>query len=225
LVELMVVVTIIAILAAISTVAYSRYVGRARLTEAANVLAEMISKEQTYALEFARFMPLRAGATLPTPDTNGGYTTTETFVQFWPVKPDQASGFDSRRVATSIADTSAYPATWRTVGMRPKAKSLFCTYLANANTPNPVGTSSCPTGSEPGCLRDIAGAYGQRMFPCASGGVNCSTSRFFYAIAACNLSGPASSSNVTTGVPTTDESTILGVSSASAQLAQWNDGR
>ena len=70
LVELMIVVAIIGILAALGSVGYRRWVGRARLAEAVAMLGEMSSKEQTYRMEIGTFLPLRADGdvTLPSDD-------------------------------------------------------------------------------------------------------------------------------------------------------------
>ena len=62
----MIVVVILGILAALASVGYKRYIGRARVTEAVTLLSEMVSKEQLYFLEFGSYLPLRAdGIALP----------------------------------------------------------------------------------------------------------------------------------------------------------------
>ena len=70
LVELMIVVVIISILAAVGSFGFRRWIGRARSTEAVTMLAEISSKEQTYRMEFGTFLPLRAdgNVTLPSPE-------------------------------------------------------------------------------------------------------------------------------------------------------------
>ena len=60
LVELMIVVVIIGILAAIATVGYKRYVARARLSEAHAMLAELSSKEQLYFMDAGAYVSVRA---------------------------------------------------------------------------------------------------------------------------------------------------------------------
>ena len=100
LVELMIVVAIIGILAAIGSFGYRRWIGRARLTEAVTMLAEMNSKEQTYRMEFGTYLPLRAdgNVTLPSPD--------EAAAAFYPTSPAAAS-FESVRTSVSVANSAA----------------------------------------------------------------------------------------------------------------------
>ena len=103
LVELMIVVAIIGILAAIGSFGYRRWIGRARLTEAVSMLAEMNSKEQSYRMEFGTFLPLRAdaNAVLPSPDEPG--------TAFFPTNPNAAS-FDSVRTPVSVGNSASWPA-------------------------------------------------------------------------------------------------------------------
>lgn len=160
LVELMVVVVILGILAGIATVGYRRYIGRARLSEAVALLAEMSSKEMLYFQEFAAYHPLRADTTvLPSPN--------EDVAGFYPISPSNG-GFDSARVATSIANAAGWPASWRNVGLRPQAQSLYCTYMLNAGNAG----QAVPAG------------FGTQMIA-ANGRA------WFYALAACNLNGGA----------------------------------
>ena len=125
LVELMIVVVIIGILAAIASIGYRKWIGRARSGEAVAMLAEMNSKEQSYRLEFASYLPLRADnkADLPSAD--------EAETAFYPVAAN-SSTFDSTRTQTSIADTTKWPQGWQAVGLRPRDNGLYCTYLTNA---------------------------------------------------------------------------------------------
>ena len=84
LVELMIVVVILGILAAIGTIGYRKWIGRARSGEAVAMLAEMSSKEQSYKLEFATYLPLRADnkPDLPSPD--------EADIAFYPLSASSA---------------------------------------------------------------------------------------------------------------------------------------
>ncbi|HET6148286.1 MAG TPA: prepilin-type N-terminal cleavage/methylation domain-containing protein [Polyangia bacterium] len=127
LVELMIVVVIIGILAAIGAFGYRTWISRARSGEAIAVLAEMNSKEQSYKLEFATYLPLRADnkPDLPSPDEAAG--------AFYPLDASSAT-FDSTRTATSIADPTLWPQGWQAVGLRPRDTSLYCTYLTNAGS-------------------------------------------------------------------------------------------
>src|SRR5688572_15171710 len=105
LVELMIVVVVISILAAMAVVGYKRFIAKARLTEAVAVLAEMNSKENIYKLEFATYLPLRAADTAPPTMPNSD----EPVTAFYPISPSDP-GFDSARSATIISNPAAWPA-------------------------------------------------------------------------------------------------------------------
>jgi prepilin-type N-terminal cleavage/methylation domain-containing protein len=160
LVELMIVVVIIGVLAAIATVGYRKWIGRARSGEAVAMLAEMSSKEQSYKLEFAAYLPLRADnkPDLPSPD--------EVETAFYPVSAN-SSTFDSVRVQTSIADSTKWPQGWQAVGIRPRDVGLYCTYMTNAGL----------AGNSTANLK-----YGSLLI-----GTN-TAAPWFYTLAACNLS-------------------------------------
>jgi len=163
LVELMIVVVIIMILAALGTIGFRRWVARARTTEAVAMLAEMNSKEQTYRMEFGTFLPLRAdgNATLPSPD--------ESTAAFFPVSPS-SSGFESSRTANSIGNSATWPASWRAAGVSPRDTSLYCTYMTNAG-----GAGQAVPG---------AATFGAKL-------VTGTAAPWFYGLAACNMSGAA----------------------------------
>jgi prepilin-type N-terminal cleavage/methylation domain-containing protein len=159
LVELMIVVVILGILAAIGTVGYRRWIARARAGEAVAMLAEMSSKEQSYRLEFAGYLPLRAdnNTNLPSPD--------EADSAFYPVAAGSAA-LDSARTPTVISDPTKWPQSWQAVGMRPRDTSLYCTYLTNAGA----------AGNDTSNLK-----YGSILI-----GTN-TAAPWFYGLAACNL--------------------------------------
>ena len=159
LVELMIVVVILGILAAMGTVGYRKWIGRARSGEAVAMLAEMNSKEQSYKLEFATYLPLRADnkPDLPSPD--------EVESAFYPVSANSAT-FDSARTQTTIADTTKWPTGWSAVGLRPRDTGLYCTYLTNAGS----------AGNDTKNLK-----YGSVLI-----GTN-TAAPWFYSLAACNL--------------------------------------
>jgi prepilin-type N-terminal cleavage/methylation domain-containing protein len=170
LVELMIVVAIISILAAIGSFGYRRWIGRARMTEAVTMLGEMNSKEQSYRMEFGTFLPLRAdgNATVPSPDEPGA--------AFYPSDPNGAA-FDSVRTPVSVANNANWPAAWRAVGVSPRDTSLFCTYLTNAGGAGQAVPVTAPFGG-----KLVAGV----------------ASPWFYGLAACNLNGPAGFSSEVT---------------------------
>jgi prepilin-type N-terminal cleavage/methylation domain-containing protein len=163
LVELMIVVVILGVLAAIATVGYRKWIARARSGEAVAMLAEMTSKEQSYKLEFASYLPLRAdnNAGLPSPD--------EAETAFYPVAAGSAT-LDSARTQTSIADSTKWPQGWQAVGLRPRDTGLYCTYLTNAGG----------AGSDTKNLK-----YGAILI-----GAN-TAAPWFYSLAACNLDSTA----------------------------------
>jgi Tfp pilus assembly protein PilE len=187
---MLIVVCILGLLAALATVGYRRYVGRARLTEAVTLLSEMASKEQVYFLEFGGYLPLRRdNAPAPSADENAA--------AFYPSVPTDAA-FESSRTATSIANSAGWPSSWRSVGLRPREPALYCTYLLNAG--------------RPGDPAPAAGTYA----PSLLGAVTATGPAWFYALAACNLTGPSGFPN---GV------TVLGLSSNVSQLRTYNDGQ
>jgi Tfp pilus assembly protein PilE len=119
-IELMVVVVIIGILAAISVVSYRRYIGRARLSEATAMLAEFASKEQLYFQDVGLYLEAHK-------DTANSISTNEDPDQFYPSNPN--GSFDSVRGPVALG---AVPASWRALGIRTRWPQLYCTYLANA---------------------------------------------------------------------------------------------
>lgn len=184
----MIVVVIIAILAALGTVGLRRWIARARTTEAVAMLAEMNSKEQTYRMEFGTFLPLRADGdvTLPSAD--------EPAAAFYPTSPNAAS-FESVRTAVSVANSAAWPAAWKAIGVSPRDTSLYCTYMTNAGG----AAQAVPAGA----------TYGNGLVA----GV---AAPWFYALGACNMNGPA-------GYP--GEVTVFGLSSTSPTLRAFNEGK
>jgi prepilin-type N-terminal cleavage/methylation domain-containing protein len=163
LVELMIVVAIIGILAALGGFGFRRWVARARTTEAVAMLAEMNSKEQSYRMEFGTFLPLRADNNLvePSPD--------EPASAYYPSSPAAAT-FDSVGTAVSVSDSTTWPAAWKTVGVSPRDTSLYCTYMTNAG------------GA--GQAIPVAASFGSKL-------VSGTAAAWFYSLAACNLNGPA----------------------------------
>jgi prepilin-type N-terminal cleavage/methylation domain-containing protein len=133
LVELMVVVVIIGILAAISAIGYRKYIARARLSEATAMLAEFAAKEQLYFLDNGQYMEAHNDTVAASyPSTSEGAT------EFWPQNPSVQ--FDSARTPTAVAPL---PTSWRALGVRPRWQQLFCTYMVNAGG----GGDSLPAGN------------------------------------------------------------------------------
>ena len=189
-VELMIVVVIIGILAAIATVGYKRYVARARLSEANAMLAEFSAKEQLYYMDVGAYVPARADGhdplTQPSPN--------EDAAAFLPTNPTDAD-FESARTAHTVP--TPYPAAWRWIGLRPRWKQLYCTYLVNAGTGAAGETLPSPIG------RNLWSATPNVPW--------------FYAMAACNL-------NTADGGNFPDNVTLLVLTYDSPGLRTINDG-
>jgi prepilin-type N-terminal cleavage/methylation domain-containing protein len=124
LVELMIVVVIIGILAAISVVGYRKYIAKSRLSEATAMLAEFAAKEQLYFLDSIE----AHNGTSNYPSVN------ETAAEFWPHDPGVT--WDSARQSFPVRDaTGNLPLSWRRLGIRPQWSNLYCTYMVNAGAP------------------------------------------------------------------------------------------
>jgi prepilin-type N-terminal cleavage/methylation domain-containing protein len=123
LIELMIVVVILGVLAAIATIGYKRYVARARLSEADAMLAELAAKQQLYFMDMGAYVPARAdnNLTQPSPDEAAG--------AFIPTNPT-AANFESARTPQPVPNP--LPASWSRIGLRPRWNQLYCTYLVNA---------------------------------------------------------------------------------------------
>jgi Tfp pilus assembly protein PilE len=189
----MMVVVIIGILATIGGAGYGRWISKARKGEVTAMLAEISAKEQIYLMEFGAFHPLRAdGSTAINPPA------AETAAAFFPFTATAAqSAFFSRTIAATIANPAVWPLAWRNVGLRPKARELYCTYMANAGAPG----IAPPAGSVGLTLLPTAGDY---------------ATNWFYAVGACNFTGAAA-------FPA--DVTIMALTHNSMVVREINDGR
>jgi prepilin-type N-terminal cleavage/methylation domain-containing protein len=181
LVELMIVVVIIGILAAISVVSYRKYIARARMSEATAMLAEFASKEQLYFLDNGQYIEAHK--------TSAAYpSTTENSSEFWPQDPN--AYFDSARTPAAVAPL---PTSWRVIGVRPRWQQLYCTYMVNAGAPLDASVGDTPLSFTVGGTLWAS----QPRVP------------WFYAMAACNLGGIAGwPNNVTLLIITHDSPAI-----------------
>ena len=193
----MIVIVIIGILAAIATVGYKRYVGRARLSEAHSMLAELSSKEQLYFMDAGAYVPVRVGSDgYANDDTNSDTTG------YYPVTSLADPTFESARTPHTVG---TYPASWSRLGLRPRWKQLYCTYLVNAGSglqlnsgeslPSPIGTTLW------------------------SGTPNVP---WFYAVAVCNLNTGDDGNSVPAGVPSNATYLVLTYDSPGVRVI--NDG-
>jgi prepilin-type N-terminal cleavage/methylation domain-containing protein len=135
LVELMIVVVVIGILAALASIGYKRYVGRSRLAEANAMLAELSAKQQLFFMDSGAYVPARAdnNITQPSPD--------EVASAFIPTALTDGD-FESARTAHAI---SPMPTAWSRIGLKPQWPALYCSYLVNAGGANqapPAGIGS-----------------------------------------------------------------------------------
>jgi len=191
LVELMIVVVIIGILAALATVGYKRYVGRARLSEAHAVLAELSAKEQLYFMDVGAYLPARGDDNLTQPSPN---EAANAFIPYDPTLPD----FESARTPHTVPNP--YPAAWSRIGLRPRWKQLYCTYLVNAGS----GTQLAPGEALPSPIGTTLWTATPNV-------------PWFYAMAACNL-------NTADGGSFPDNVTLLVLTHDSPSLRVINDG-
>jgi len=168
LVELMIVVVIIGILAAIAVVGYRKYIGRARLSEATAMIAEFSSKEQLYFLDNGQYVPAhKVDSNYPSDN--------ETASEFWPSDP--GAYFDSVRKPVAVYDSSGnMPTPWRRLGVRPRWNQLYCTYLVNAGCPASQGASCRPQ----------PGSVGATLWGAAP------NVPWFYVLGVCNIVGTSS---------------------------------
>jgi len=186
--EALIVLVIIALAAGLGTVGFHRWVVRARTNEALSMLAEISSQEQAFKAGGGHYLALRADER---PDTA---PPDEEPVAFYPLPADSPS-LASARTATRADDPARWPAAWRVLGLRPAARSLYCTYLVNAGEEGTV-----PPGLP----------FGTALLGDAQPGP------WFYALAACNLSGGG-------GYP--DGVTVFGISSRSGEVRTFNQGK
>jgi prepilin-type N-terminal cleavage/methylation domain-containing protein len=194
LVELMIVVIIIGILAAIAVVGYSKYRKNARVSEATAILAEFAAKEQLYFLEAGQYMEAHYGAShFPSQNENAN--------EFWPHSPNV--DWDSGSEPFSIYDSNGkLPDSWRKLGIRVRWKQLFCTYLANAG---------CPKGSDPGGSCDtLPSTVGQTLWSATP------NIHWFYVLGVCNLMGKA-------GWPSNGAVTVLMITHDSTGLRRVDE--
>jgi prepilin-type N-terminal cleavage/methylation domain-containing protein len=198
LVELMIVVVILGVLAALAQVGYKRYIGRARLSEANSVLAELSAKEQLYFMDTGGYVPARANDVITQPSAD------ESAAEFIPTNLTLAT-FESVRTAQPVPNP--YPAAWRRIGMRVRWKDLYCSYLVNAGGP----------GQSP-----PASGIGVNMWLDAAGNPSTPVVPWFYAIAACNLN-TADDATVPSGLPS--NATFLVLTHDSPAIRTLNDGQ
>jgi prepilin-type N-terminal cleavage/methylation domain-containing protein len=104
LVELMVVVVIVGVLAAVGVMAYTRYVRKAKSAEVMQIFGEFKARQETFASEF------------------GSYQSTGTEAEFFPTTLNGDS-------QTTIG---VMPPTWQALRIQPGKGGLYCQYASPA---------------------------------------------------------------------------------------------
>ena len=159
--DLLTVACIFVLVGAILAVGVRRHIIAIRQAEAESMLLELATREQAFRAQNGRYLPLRADARTDVPSRD------EDPEAFYP-QPADSPRLASARRPTRIEDRSLWPASWRTVAVRPKTDLPYCTYLVNAGQggrPEPEMT------------------YGAALLPTDV------TGPWFYALAACNFGG------------------------------------
>jgi prepilin-type N-terminal cleavage/methylation domain-containing protein len=110
LIELMIVVTIIAVLTVVAGTAYRKYADAGRTAEVYSLLGDFRAKEEAYRAENSVYLS----------------TTTSGETDYFPVL--QAHGEPVAKDATP----GAQPASWVTLGVNPGKGQLYCGYVAIA---------------------------------------------------------------------------------------------
>lgn len=169
LVELMIVVVIIGILAAVAVVGYRKYIARARLSEATAMLAEFAAKEQLYFLDSGVYVEAHVSSMSPV-------SSNENAGDFHPHNPNDK--WDSARDSFAVRPGGAMPISWNKLGIRPRYPQLYCTYMVNAGCGPPDATTGC---KDPATV----GPVGATIWGAPP------NVPWFYAMAACNLVGNA----------------------------------
>jgi type IV pilus assembly protein PilA len=118
LIELMIVVAILGVLAAVALVAYRQYTIRAHNAEATSILADVRLKQEAYRATFHRYADIRGW----TPDS----VTPNTEAHPWPVEE------------TSLDSLGGM---WRQLGVVPDG-NVFFVYYVEAGSPGDTATTS-----------------------------------------------------------------------------------
>jgi prepilin-type N-terminal cleavage/methylation domain-containing protein len=129
LVELMIVVAIIGLLAAIALPAYHKYSNKARASEVYSMFGELRTKEEAYRAEYSIYC--NTSAACPTAATEAV------------VYPALAGTGEPTPKQISAA---AWPAAWTALGVTPGRNQLYCGYVAIAGSAGSL-TNAGPLGT------------------------------------------------------------------------------
>jgi type IV pilus assembly protein PilA len=133
LIELMIVVVIVGVLAAVAGVSYRKYSNRSRNVEAMAMLGEFRAKEEAYKTEFNVYLST---------------ATAETTL--YPQLGTCASG--QTEPCPKLLTTP--PAEWGQLGINPQRRQLYCGYVAIAGLAN-----AAPTGAGVPLLGSVAPGF------------------------------------------------------------------
>jgi prepilin-type N-terminal cleavage/methylation domain-containing protein len=121
LIELMVAVVVIAILAAVAVIGYTKVVRKAHNGEIAEMFGELKSREEAYKAEFGSYLPAcaTAPAAFAASDCDEG--------DYWP-SPIKGRG--------DMTDASSPPPRWTTLRVQIPTAGLYCQYEVVAGPAN-----------------------------------------------------------------------------------------
>jgi len=162
-IEVLVALSIVALLVALGAVLFKRHAVGARVAEATGMLSELSARQEAYRSHSGRYVSLRADGQPGAPD--------EASAAFYPFPADSPQ-LGAPRTSMRVDDSSRWPVGWKTIDVRPGGGSLYCTYLVNTGERG----RPLPGGEHP--LR-----FGPALVPNDDG------RPWFYALAACNLDG------------------------------------
>lgn len=126
LIELMIVVAILGILAAVATVSFRRYALRAKASEAPGMLGIIRMRQESYRAEFSTFCDIESN--------NGSGAALSAF---------HPSTLNSRYGSDWY---TALPTRWTQLGVRPSARNVVFQYGVTASAPGTMGAAAQALG-------------------------------------------------------------------------------
>jgi prepilin-type N-terminal cleavage/methylation domain-containing protein len=134
-VELMIVVVILGVLAAVAGPVYFRHRNRAMAVEASETLAKIVSAQEGYRAEFGMYSDVSNDPSLSASSANGTLGTEGTW---WP-----ALGAPAAAPSGTVDFYAALPLAWNQLGVRPRrmVRYSFQTIAGNPGVTPAVGVS------------------------------------------------------------------------------------
>lgn len=158
LVELLIVVVIVGILAAVAGPAYARHRYRALAVEAAETLSQIVNAQEAYRAEFNMYSDASNDLALSMPTNNGA---SGSLGMWWPALGAPAAGTGGQ-----IDFYTGLPASWNQLGVRPRQ---LVRYSFQTISGNPAVTPSVGTSGNLGYTSLPAAQQGQWFYACAAG--------------------------------------------------------